>query len=304
MRQTCDPRRQWGATLVELVIALVLLAIVATMAMLFLKVPLQGFTDVSRRVRLSEKTDAALRRISRDLRGALPNSVRVTVAGGVIYLEYLELRTGGRYRQQPSGAATACPAGGLGAGFNDTLEVGVNDSCFTTLGSTPNLATVVPASDQLVVYNLGPGFAGADAYAPVAPGSNRVGLTAVAAGAGAAPEDRISFANHQFTLDSPNARFHIISGPVTYECNPGTGQLLRHSGYAIAAAQPTAFAGGSLLSNGVTACTITYDADPFAQRNGVVSIWLTLSEGGPWNTTSATTEWVRLFTQVHINNVP
>ena len=47
--------------------------------------------DSSRRSALGDTADLALRRMSRDLKAALPNSVRITNAGGTMLLEYLNL---------------------------------------------------------------------------------------------------------------------------------------------------------------------------------------------------------------------
>jgi prepilin-type N-terminal cleavage/methylation domain len=296
-----------GFTLIELVTAMVLTGILAAAAAVFLRVPIAGYFDVARRAALTDIADLAVRRFSRDVQTALPNSVRVAgVCSGLTpcYLEYLEVRTGGRYRVEPSGGGTLCPAGAV-PGYNDALTIGSADTCFRSLGSVPDLASIVAggAGDYLVVYNLGPGFAGADAYASgVATGGNKSRITAVTAGAGPNPEDRIDFQSLAFPLASPDSRFHVVSGPVTYACDPLAQTLTRHWGYAVSAAQAAPPAGGAsaLLATGVTECSFTYDPNVVAQRNGVVSIRLQLSQADP----AGTTERVTLFSQVHVSNVP
>lgn len=296
--------RAGGFTLVEMITSLAILGILSAIVASFLQIPIQGYFDVSRRAQLTDAADLALRRMSRELQGALPNSARVTGAcggGAPCYLEFLEVRTAGRYRAE-SGGGAACPTG------NDALVFGMADGCFTTLGSTPDLGLVL-SGDFLVVYNLGPGFADANAYAPVGPGSNRVGLAALpTAGAVAAPpEDRFTFPLHIFPLASPGNRFHIVSGPVTYEClpspAPGVGTLVRHSGYAISAAQPAPPAGGAntLLATGVTTCLFSYTGNVVAQRNGVVLMALGLSHVVPG---SLVADNVTLFNQAQVSNTP
>lgn len=304
MRRISDLATSRGFTLIELIVAMVLTGILAAAAAVFLRVPIASYFDGARRAALTDIADLAVRRFSRDLQTALPNSVRVAGAcggAGLCYVEFLEVRTGGRYREEPSGGATSCP---LGAGvYTDALQIGNADSCFRSLGQVPDLATIVSggAGDFLVVYNLGPGFAGADAYASGGvSGGNKSRITAATAGANA--EDQISFQTLIFPLASPSRRFQVVSGPVTYICDPATQTLTRQWGYAITAAQATPPAGGNsaLLATGVSACNFTYAPNAVAQRNGIVSIWLELTQTDP----AGTPERVTLFSQVHVSNLP
>lgn len=308
MRRTSDPVALRGFTLIELITAMVLTGILAAAAAVFLRVPIAGYFDVARRTALTDIADLAVRRFSRDVQTALPNSVRVAGACTGLtpcYLEYLEVRTGGRYREEPSGGATICPAG-AGA-YTDTLQIGSADTCFRSLGPVPDLANIVTggAGDFMVVYNLGPGFAGADAYASSGvTGGNKSRILAAAAGAG--NENRLDFQSLAFPLASPDRRFHVVSGPVTYVCIPsplpGVGTLTRQWGYAISAGQGTPPVGGSsaLLANGVTGCSFTYNPSVVALRNGIVSVRLELTQTDP----AGTPERVTLLTQVHVSNVP
>jgi len=56
--------------------------VVAFMAM-FIVTPMQAYTGQTRRAELVDEADSALRLMGRDLRSALPNSVRVTSSGTV-----------------------------------------------------------------------------------------------------------------------------------------------------------------------------------------------------------------------------
>lgn len=297
MRRISDIASMRGFTLIELVTAMVLTGILAAAAAVFLRVPIAGYFDLARRAALTDIADLAVRRFSRDVQTALPNSVRVSGACTGLtpcYLEYLEVRTGGRYREQSAGT---CPGGN-----SDELAINILDTCFRSLGAVPALTSIVTgaAGDLLVVYNLGLS-ADSNAYVGGA-GGNRSAITGVAAGAGPNPEDTITFASHAFPLTSPDRRFHVVSGPVTYICDPAAQTLTRQWGYAISAGQGTPPAGGSsaLLATGVTGCSFTYNPNAVAQRNGVVSIRLELSQADP----AGTTERVTLFSQVHVSNVP
>ena len=85
---------------------------------------------------------------------------------------------------------------------------------------------------------------------------------------------RITMLPHQMPLGAASRLFYIVSAPVSYECNPATGRLTRYSGYAVAAAQPTAFQAGSgaPLATLVSSCSFRVQAIP--GRGSVVSVWL------------------------------
>lgn len=268
---------QRGFTLVEMIVAITITAILSGIVVLFIRVPLQGYFDVSRRAELTDAADLAVRRIAREVQGSLPNSVRVTSAAGVTYLEFLAVRSGGRYRSDPDN---------LGGG--DILDfTSAADGSFDVLGPGVEVA----AGDQVVVYNLGVG--GADAYA----GANR---RAYAGAAGTVTSISFTTTATPFPFESPSKRFHVVSGPVTYACDPAAGTLLRYGAYGIAAAQPTPPAGApALLAAGVTGCTVAYAAGAGA-RNGVVSIGLMLTRTDP----AGNAETVNLFSQAHVVNSP
>ncbi len=298
--------RSRGFTLAEAVVVIAVLGIIAAGIALFIRIPIQGYIDAASRAALSDNAETALKRIGRDLQSALPNSVRVTNVGTVFYLEFLQTRTGGRYRIAPdqtvlpqvaTGANTCPDTNGNGFADEDTLVFAVADTCFRTLGAmpiSPIFGAIVPNADFLVLYNLGTGFANADAYfTGPASGGNKSLITAFSPSAG--NENRITFQPHSFQLESPGSRFHVVSGPVTYECNPVTGVLQRYANYAIANGQPTPpGVAPDLLAQGVSNCTITFAVAN--QRTGVVSIWLELAD--------VSLARVSLFQQMLVNNVP
>lgn len=281
MRRISDRRRQCGFTLAEMIVAITVTAILSGIVALFIRVPLQGYFDVSRRAGLTDEADLAVRRIAREIQGALPNSVRLSTVGGVTYLEFLAVRSGGRYRAAVDGA-----------GAGDILDfVSAADNSFDVFG----LGVRVAAGDQIVVYNLG--VTGADAYA----GDNRRAFSGVP---GAALTN-IAFTNTAvpYPFDSPSHRFFVVSEPVTYACAPaaGGGTLSRYGAYPIAAAQPTPpGVAPTLLAGGVTACAIGYNASSAATRNAVVTLNLTLTRSDA----AGNAESVTLYAQAHVVNAP
>ena len=255
-----------------MIIVITIMGVVGAMVAVFLRAPLESYVAQDRRARLTDTADTALRRMGRDVRLALPNSVRVTNAGAVVYLEFLTTRTGGRYRTQGDGSAG-----------NDPLDFTVADNRFDVIG--PPIA--MRAGDLIAVYNLG--IPGADAWA---------GDTLATYGGAAGATGSIALAPaRQFPLASPGNRFQVVEGPVTYECNPAAGTLTRYWNYPIAPAQPTAFAAATpraLLAAQVGACTLTY-APGVTERGGLVSMTLELTQAG---------ETVRLYGGMPVENQP
>ncbi len=274
--------RQHGFTLIEAVMVIALTGIVGAMVAVFIRQPINAYVDTARRGEMTDEADAALRRIARELQAALPNSVRVNAAGN--RLEFLPVRSAGRYRAAPSAA-----------GIGDFLDFGSStDGSFEVLG--PPVSAL--AADQLVVYNLG--LTGADAYE----GTSRRALTSTGA---TLATIGYTVGGTQFPYASPNHRFHIVGQPITYACDPlagGAGSLRRYSGYAIQAAQPTNVSGAplstltgadnALLSGSVAACSFSYNTAGSAHK-AVVTLRLTLTRSG---------ESITLMQQVSVESSP
>ena len=75
------PKSHRGFTLVEMIIVIVITGIIGGMVAMFIRMPVQGYVDSARRAEMTDIADTALRRIGRDLRTAVPNSVRVPARG-------------------------------------------------------------------------------------------------------------------------------------------------------------------------------------------------------------------------------
>ncbi len=279
---------QRGFTLVELLVVIAITGIIGGIVAVFIRSPVQGYVDSARRAEMTDIADTALRRITRDLRAALPNSVRVQTVGSNQYLEFLLTSGGGRYR--------------VGTPGNILDFSSAADSSFDVLGAP----VTANAGDSLVIYNMGiasgncnpaAGAVGLDAYE----GCNR--RTVVSGGS------TITFTPtaYPFPFDSPGHRFQIVSTPVTYVCAPatsgsdGSGTLMRYWGYAINAAQPTSLAtltsvnAGAELASKVSACNFTYNANVVSQRSGLVTMRLGIMESG---------ESINLYETAHVSNEP
>lgn len=280
-----------GFTLIELVITITISGIVIGFAALFFSGPVQGFTDQVRRAELVDAAESALRRMGRDIRRALPNSVRVTTNGTVTAVEILNSVEGVRYRGGPPPGST-----------NAWLTFATDDGAFNSIGQFDSISKPFSSTTHyLSIYNVG--VIGADAYElsnVITPAGTEIEIE----NAAEAGEDNITLnPSFQFAYPSPRQRVYLIDSPASFLCDTATGELTRYSGYSIASNQSdrdsaaellAAGASDSIMSNHLSACTFTYTPGT-AQRAALMSLALTLTQDG---------ESITLLQQVHVDNVP
>lgn len=191
-----------GFTLVELVLVIALTGIIAVMSAVFIVEPMRAYVDQSRRAALVDDAELALRRMAREIRGAVPNSVRVD-AGPV--LRFYRALSGGRYRANPPGT----PA--------QILSFDSADASFDVIGGFAGVADGSYANHHLVIHNLGtPGHDLWDGDAVMTPATT-VTLSGANVTLGAP---------FRFAAESPQQRVYLSDGAVVYAC--GGGVLTRN----------------------------------------------------------------------------
>lgn len=285
---------------------MVVTGILAGIMVLFIRKPVQNYTDAAARADLSDAADLALRRMARELRTALPNSVRLTVNGGVWWLQFIPTIAGGKYLALEDNPQTGVP-------LSFTAP---NAQPFNVIGSMPDF-TFTPGGGGtfIVIYNLGPGFQNADAYARTnlalvtgmnvnnrtisyeryaetdVPGNGLNPFSAPAA-AGGIPNT------------SPDQRFQVVTRPVTFRCAGaanGKGTLMR-SEANFSVAQPTPDASiGNLLVDNVVDCDFTIGTVA-SQQSALVGLNLSLGRPNPDGGNAV--ETVTLTHQIHVDNIP
>lgn len=288
--------QQSGFTMVEMIMVIVITGIIGGIVAVFIRAPVQGYVDSARRAELTDIADTAFRRLARDVRTAVPNSIRVSAAGCAgTCVEFMPTRDGGRYRTNPAGELGGCGAAG------STLDFAAADTCFEIIG-TP--ITFV-AGDEIVV-----GSTQSDGNPPYqVPGSatgNRRAVDASLFGTSSQVAKITSPTALPAFSELASQRFDVVDGAeqaVTYACESvgidgsgnGTGQLVRYSNYGFNPAQiyPVTGVTGNVLANHISACSIIYDVP--AQRLGLLSVQLTLTLDN---------ESVSLYSEVHVNNSP
>jgi len=290
--------KQSGFSLFELILVIVLLGIMASGAGLLITPPIDAYSDQVRRQLLVDQAEMALRQIARDVRRALPNSIRTTPVGAGWALEMVNTVDGARYRDE---------FGGLFITDDDILDFTSPDAAFNFLGSL-NLpaSSALSANQRLVIYNTAPANIYNDAVSGaslgiITPFGTVMDLTEVTMG-GEVEHHLELDTPFQFSQQSPGQRVFIVDGPISYICDPASGRITRYSDYDYADLQPTGAPGlefdgpvvdGPVVTQ-VIACSFNYTAGT-AQRGGLITLEISLSDSG---------ETVTLLHQVHVGNVP
>lgn len=291
-------RPETGFTLFEMVLVVAISSIIAGMLNSFIRRPMEAYRDMERRATLVDVAETALRRMARDVRASLPNSLRVS--GDKRSLEILHLADGARYREDPGTNPTTSEDH---TDPNDWLSFS-GDTQFNILGRLshldPNYGQALTAGTRLAIYNTSTNVY-TDAATSANPGVITPAATTITV-TDDVDEDKLTLSSSfEFLLRSPRQKVYVIDSPVSYICDLTGETITRYGSYNINATQPTdpgvaplSTAASALVTNRVAACEFLYDPGT-PSRAGLLTIALTLSEAG---------EQIRLFQQVHVNNTP
>lgn len=288
-----------GFTLVELVMVIMITGILAATVTIFLKPTIDGYFDTRRRADLVDMADTALRRMSQDIRSAVPNSVRSVTAQ---CFQFVPTIAGGRYRMDADTANDPPP---MPCTPSDTCSAPLDvNRATTTFDALSPLPGTVAAGDWIVVGNVVvDGQIGGEVYA----GTNRGQIRdpAVIHARMSDGQRRITLAAAtQFPRGYSGGRFVVVPNAtqtVFYNCNGTTlfrGVANTNTGVFTQLANQTACnaAGGEIVATDVAGCDFVYDPGATATaQSGFVWMRLELSRNN---------ESVTLSHGVHVDNVP
>ena len=281
-----------GFTLIEMVMVIVIMGVIGGVMSVFMKSPVNAYMDSARRAALSDSADTLVRRMARDIRKSLPNSIRIPTNQCI---EYIPTKTGGRYRAEE-----------LTAGDNSSLNFNVADFKFNILGSNIELPVNqrIAIGDVIAVYNLG--TTGSNAYE-----QDNTAVVTLAPTESAAPVETTltiegtpigtplgAASGKQFPMASASNKFQVIPANeniVAYVCSGGNLHRTSRSLFPSVTSFPASScpATGPIHAQNVV-CNFDYSGSDL-QRNALISMFIQLTEGG---------ESVSLHHNVHVNNTP
>ena len=240
-----------GFTLLEMIFVVVILGIIASIGSSFVVSSMDSYRIAQVRNQLVQRGRLTLEQMSRELRMAVPNSVRVSASG--LCVEFMPLVAAANYQ--------------------GTLPDEDNNRAAVNQVQTGSVAFTPASAAHVLVAPFSP----ADVYTNANPAA-RVGLGSL----GSSPFTTLPLAtSHVFLRNSLNRRLFIAAHPVRF-CLSG-GNLLRYSGYgfstsALADGSPGGV--GNLMAHSVAANGTAFRLSPGSQdRSMAVLIRLKFSNG-------------------------
>lgn len=271
-------RHSRGFSVIELVIALVISAIVVGFVTSMIVTPVDAYVAQSRRSDLSESAEVALRSISTDVRKSLPNSVRWGSIGNRRILEMIQVAAVVSYRETwPERTAMhfGAPIGNFSILENVTLS----------------------GSLQVVIDNRR--TSGRTAYGlnnVITPATTTISTASTAAGTDITISPAFRFTD--YPLDrSANQRAYVVSGVTRYECDLSAGVLRRYQSLPISSSITTISAPFTTVARDITACTFSAIAGN-AENGGIAIVEITTSRAVSGNTTDR----LRMVRQIRVEN--
>lgn len=263
-------RSHGGFTLIELILVILVLAIVSTSITSFVQHGIGIYQDTAGRDKQISDSRFVIERITREIREALPNSVRVTADGQCV--EFIPILDSSSYVDIPV----------LPDGASNTVTVVVSDR-----NVTDNAAKIVvyPSTTAHV-------YAASNALSGVV-------FDVASYGTVTANVRDITLDNTVlFNDDSPTARYFIIKDSVAY-CQGGDNTIKRYQGHALTPIQASPPSGVGVM--GILMAERQTNSAPFTllsatlMRNAMVQMDFSFQYSD---------ESLRLINEVHIANVP
>lgn len=261
-----------GFTLIEMVAVIVILGIVSIGLIDFLGMGANVYVDAVGREQVVSQTRFMLERLSREIREALPNSVRVKTAGNVHCLEFVPFVASSTY-----------------------INIPVLPESDSTSIRVVQHATQSVDANKIAVYPLN----NADVYGtdPANDVTGNIFNLVTVPTNGTSWQDVTLAKSVRFDADSPTSRYYLIKNAIAYCVDTGNGEVRRHADYWPGAVQSTTPTNSGVLM----AENIKAGSTPFAYssatlvNNAVVQLNFEVLRNG---------EQVNFHHEVHLINVP
>lgn len=294
--------RQAGFTLIEVILTLTLTAIIVGVVAQIIIGPVQSYFASARRAELTDAADLVLRRLTRELRQGVPNSLRIsdsagnvgTCVSGTCYIEFIATSGGGAFSTSSGffGGSTTCAVTPANCQLTVTSPLPSNPAITAGASGDYIVLNNTNNNDSTSQYNAYACASLANCnYARVSSIAGNV-LTLAAGGTG----------YNVFGFPGPStSRFQVVPNStkaVIYACPITTsGTLYRYWNYGFRSAAAAAAPGSgssAIMTTGAT-CTVSYPAS--AQIFGVLIVSLTLTD-------KRGVDSVTLMREIHVDNTP
>lgn len=294
------PAQHDGFTLIELVVVIVISGIIAIAITNFITHPIEGYNDLQRRTQLVDAAEMTLQKMTRDIRRALPNSIRTN--GNTI--DMINTLDAGIYRIVP-------PPGGS----NNLLEFGWDDGAFAgdarftlygqlqqlELPFSGNLSLVINSTNSTDVYAQSVNSdrsSSSENYVITPPGITvTIDTSADSVVSLDSPVFLTPFSSEPPELGTSlqGRRVFLANGGITFKCE--SGRLNRYSEHSLSTTiGDTDGTSADLLADHVDCANTSFTFDPGSPlRGALATLKITLTDAG---------ERITLLHQVHVSNTP
>lgn len=274
--------KQYGFTFIEMIMVIVIISILGVGSVQFISFSAQGYVDTVRRSELASTAAIVNEKITRLIRDALPNSVRITANARCI--EFIPIISASRYVRAPFQGSPATVS-------RDSVHMVPVDGLLNYGG----FLAIYPMPNQLAsLYSNGdnPGYLSLE----------KAQFSGVNSGASVYTfENSGSF---EFLQPSNNQRVFITDSPRSF-CQIGTG-LFYYRNYSFISDindlvdnLPTALPNRLLIADKLSPDSLIFKYQPSSlRRNAIVAYELTLQD------TSRASEVLVVNQEVQVRNVP
>jgi len=265
-----------GFTLMELIIVIIIMGVMSVGIAGFIKLSTQTYLNVTERDELLANARFSVERLNREVRNALPNSLReaTNTAATTRCLEFVPIIASTVYTEiavAPEPVANTIAV--IPFKISDSVDYNCNDCGDVVMVYPLDNAEIYQDHDD----TSGKAFE-IESYPATDSSEIELKQTAV------------------FTEDSPTNRAYIFNSPVSYCLNGDT--LKRYVGYGFTTAQslPPLTGSNSLMAEGLDFASSRFSVVAASlRRNAVVQIKLNFTRDG---------EQVVFDNAIHINNIP